>query len=56
MNDIKVKVQQHGAKGGVWLIGWLFTIGFAGLSFGQGILALIIWPYYLGVLIKTLVK
>ncbi len=48
MDNIKVKVVEHGAKGGVWIIGWLFTIGFAHLSFGQGILAIIIWPYYLG--------
>jgi len=34
---------------GIWLIAWLFTIGFLSLSFWQGVLALIIWPYYLGV-------
>lgn len=32
----------------VWCIGWLFTIGFADLSFGKGLLALLIWPVYLG--------
>lgn len=33
----------------VWFIGWLFTIGFAKLSFMQGVYALVLWPYYLGV-------
>ena len=27
---------------------WLFTIGFLKLSFWYGVLAVIIWPYYLG--------
>jgi hypothetical protein len=33
-----------------WGIGWLFTIGFAKLSVGQSLLALVIWPYYIGTL------
>jgi hypothetical protein len=32
----------------LWSIGWLFTIGYLHLSFGKGLLAIIIWPYYLG--------
>ena len=28
---------------------WLFTIGYAHLSFGQAVLAIAIWPWYLGV-------
>ncbi len=28
--------------------GWLFTIGFLKLAFWQGVLALILWPYYIG--------
>ncbi len=37
------------ASGSVWLIGWLFTIGYVQLPFWwKGLLALIIWPYYLG--------
>lgn len=51
----RVKIVDHSGKGGVWLIGWLFTIGFAGLTFGQGILAIVIWPYYLGLAIKAIV-
>lgn len=36
--------------GTLWFVGWLFTIGFAGLGFWKGLLALILWPYFLGVL------
>ena len=39
--------------GPIWLIGWLFTIGFAKLSFIQGLWALVIWPYYLGVAVAV---
>ncbi len=31
-----------------WFTLWIFTIAFAHLSFGQGVLGLLIWPYYLG--------
>lgn len=31
-----------------WLTGWLFTIGFSGLSFWKGALGILIWPYFLG--------
>ena len=42
------KVEVAGIMGPVWFIGWLFTIGFLKLSFFQGLMALIIWPYYIG--------
>jgi|GEM_PF-986908 len=32
----------------LWTIGWIFTIGYLKLSFWKGVLAIIIWPYYLG--------
>ena len=35
-------------SGGLWIAGWLFTIGFLKLTFWHGVLAIIIWPYYLG--------
>ena len=34
---------------GLWIIGWLFTIGYLHLPLMQIVLAIIIWPYYLGV-------
>jgi len=38
--------------GPLWFIGWLFTIGFLRLAFWKGALALIVWPYYLGVFFR----
>jgi hypothetical protein len=32
--------------------GWLFTIGFAQLGFWKAVLALVIWPYFLGTLAR----
>jgi len=40
--------QSAGMVGPVWYIGWLFTVAFVHLSFGKALLALLIWPYYLG--------
>jgi hypothetical protein len=34
--------------GSIWFIGWLFTIGYAELSFWKAVLGLVIWPYFLG--------
>lgn len=37
------------AMGPVGCIGWLFTIGYLHMPFfWKGVLALLIWPYYLG--------
>ena len=50
-DEVKVKCRSHhagGLMGSVWLIGWLFTVGFLKLAFWKGVLALFIWPYYLG--------
>jgi hypothetical protein len=50
-DDLKVTCRSvnHGtAMGSVWIIGWLFTVGFLRFAFWKGVLALIIWPYYLG--------
>ena len=32
----------------LWFTGWLFTLGYAGLSFWQGMAGIVAWPYYLG--------
>jgi hypothetical protein len=45
---IRGKMDVAGVIGPLWFIGWLFTIGFAGLSFGKAVLAILLWPYYLG--------
>ncbi len=54
--------RHHGAwRGGpmmggpIWLIGWLFTIGYLQMPFfWKGVLALIIGPYYLGLSLTRL--
>ena len=35
--------------GSLWAIGWLFTIGYLQLTFWKGVLAIIVWPYYMGI-------
>jgi hypothetical protein len=48
-------VGNHAASsfaGVLWFIGWLFTIGYANLIWWKIILALIVWPYYLGLAIR----
>ena len=37
-----------GCGGGIWAVGWLFTIGFLKLAFWKGVLAIVLWPYFLG--------
>jgi len=44
----KIRVQQQGIIGCAWFAAWLFTIGFLHLTFWKGVLAIVIWPYYLG--------
>ena len=38
--------------GSFWFMGWLFTIGYLKLAFWKGALALLVWPYYLGVFFR----
>ena len=45
----KIRIEQHSISGTLWLAAWLFTIGFLKLSFWQGVLAILLWPYYFGV-------
>lgn len=47
--DKKIKVEHHTVIGGFWFACWLFTIGFLNLSFWKGVVALLLWPYFLGV-------
>ena len=52
----KIKVENHSFTAFSWFAGWLFTIGFLNLSFGQGVLAILLWPYYIGVYVSALIK
>ena len=38
--------------GAGWFVFWLFTVAFAQLSFGQALLAIFLWPWYLGVVLR----
>jgi hypothetical protein len=49
-----IKIEQHSVAGMLWFGAWLFTIGFLHLTFWRGVLALAIWPYYLGVTLGSL--
>ncbi|HEX9503300.1 MAG TPA: hypothetical protein VF974_03165 [Patescibacteria group bacterium] len=49
----RIKIEQHSFTGFSWISGWLFTIGFLHLAFGKAILAIAIWPYYLGQFLST---
>lgn len=52
----KIKIENTGASGILWIGGWLFTIGFAQLTFFKGLLAILLWPYYLGELFSIVAK
>ena len=50
----KIRIEQHTFVGGLWFAAWLFTIGFLHLSFWKGLVAILLWPYYLGVNFSSL--
>jgi uncharacterized membrane protein len=45
----RIRIEQHGTTGLLWVGAWLFTIGFLHLAFWKAVLAIVLWPYYLGV-------
>jgi hypothetical protein len=49
----RIRIEQHSVGGLLWAGGWLFTIGFEHLTFWQGLFALLLWPYYLGITVAT---
>ena len=52
----RIRVEQHSFAGGLWFMGWLFAIGFLHLTFWKGVLAIVVWPYYLGVTLSSLLS
>ena len=44
----RIRIEQHSIAGTLWFGAWLFTIGFLKLGFWKAVLALLVWPYYLG--------
>jgi hypothetical protein len=49
----KIRVEHHTVIGGFWFASWLFTIGFLELGFWKGVFALLLWPYFLGAALST---
>ena len=49
----RIRIEQHSFMGTVWFGGWLFTLGFLRLVFWKGVLAIVLWPYYLGVAMSS---
>lgn len=56
MEKERIRIEQHTFAGGLWFAGWLFTVGLLHLSFWKGFLALVVWPYYLGVSLTPLLQ
>ncbi|MBZ5696454.1 MAG: hypothetical protein LAN36_13980 [Acidobacteriia bacterium] len=52
--QLTVVSEKHGFIGSVWFAAWLFTLGFLHLTLWKGILALVLWPYYLGSALSSL--
>ena len=50
----KIKIEQHSFMGMVWFAAWLFTIGYLRLRFWKGVFAIVLWPYYLGVMFSAI--
>lgn len=51
----RIRIEQGGLGFGLWITGWLFSIGFLDLGFWSGLLAFVVWPYFLGVRIAAMV-
>jgi hypothetical protein len=49
----KIRIEQHTLSGGFWCGAWLFTLGFLKLQFWKGVLAILLWPYFLGQALST---
>jgi hypothetical protein len=43
-----IRIEQHSIAGILWFGAWLFTIGFLHLTFWKAVLAIAVWPYFLG--------
>ena len=50
----RIRIEQHSSLGMLWFAGWLFSIGFLHLPFWKGVLALVVWPYYIGAALSVL--
>jgi hypothetical protein len=51
----KIKIENHSFSAFSWFAGWLFTIGFLHLTFWNGVLAIVLWPYFVGLAVSAFV-
>jgi hypothetical protein len=49
----RIRIEQQTWTGTVWVFGWLFTIGYLHLTFWKGVLAMLLWPYYIGLALSA---
>jgi len=49
----KIRIEQHSFTGSLWVAGWLFSIGLLHLTFWRGVLAIVLWPYYIGAVLSA---
>lgn len=52
----KIKIENHSFSAFSWFAGWLFTIGFLELAFWKAVLAIILWPYYIGQVVSAYIE
>jgi len=52
----KIQIKNHSLTAFSWVAGWLFSIGFLQLGFWKAVLAICIWPYYLGAAISMMIQ
>jgi len=45
-------VNSGSLAGAFWTAGWMFTIAFAKLIWWKALLALIVWPYFVGLVVR----
>lgn len=51
----KIKIENHSFSAFSWFAGWLFTVGFLHLAFWKGLIAILLWPYFIGLAVSTFV-
>jgi hypothetical protein len=56
MNTERIRIEQHGFAGAVWIWAWLFAIGFLHLTFWKAVLGVVLWPYYIGTALSPLLR
>jgi len=45
---IRGKMEVAGLVGPLWFTGWLFTVGLVHPGFLKALIAIFLWPYFLG--------